>query len=101
MMDKTGKSPMDPHSLAINNLLKTTSEGVPKYFTHLQGADRARAISVIDKQRTSIINQRNKESSTEKNERGANLSGIFSSTGITAEQQLESDIGNFNGKRVK
>ena len=101
VMDKTGKSPMDPHSLAINNLLKTTSEGVPKYFTHLQGADRARAISVIDKQRTSIINQRNKESSTEKNERGANPSGIFSSTGITAEQQLESDIGNFNGKRVK
>ena len=102
VMDKTGKVPMDTHSLTINNLMKMTPEGKPKYFTDASDADRSRVIFLLSKERANILSQLNKEANTAKVERGLNQSGILSKPADqpTAEQRIESDISGFNGKRV-
>jgi len=99
VMDKTGKVPMDAHSLTINNLMAKTPEGKPKYFTDASDADRSRVIFLLSKERANILSQLNKEANTAKVERSLNPSGILSKPGMTAKEQAESLASNFNGNR--
>ena len=102
VMDKTGKVPMDTYSLTINNLMKMTPEGKPKYFTDASDADRSRVIFLLSKERANILSQLNKEANTAKVERNLNPSGILSKPADqpTSGRQEESFTDEFNGRRI-